>query len=292
MNTRQISIPIQGMFCARCASQIESALTGLNGVVAAQVNYASERATVIYDSSRVLLGSIVDAIERAGFHVPLESFTITVRGLVYATRACTVEQFLSRTEGIVKASANPSQSQVRVLGFAGGTSQDQVQDLLDTIGYERADQLQVNAVRGLVLRGIVLLAAVIGLVTAAWLNASQMAPDWRLLNLLGLVGGLVTFSCGYPLYQHAFAALRRGLWDDGVVLAVTATTLLVVSLVQTVLGFTLPWLPWSVWGAVLLASASTGEWFITQIWALWVLMQSDTASRATVCAGGHESRSA
>lgn len=72
MNTQQLSFSIQGMFCARCAMDLERALAQHDGVIGACVNYASERATVLYDSTRVKPSQFVAIVQRAGFSTPLE----------------------------------------------------------------------------------------------------------------------------------------------------------------------------------------------------------------------------
>ncbi len=46
--TRQVELRIDGMSCASCVSKIERALESAAGVVAAQVNLATEGATVTY----------------------------------------------------------------------------------------------------------------------------------------------------------------------------------------------------------------------------------------------------
>lgn len=72
MNTRQLSFSIQGMFCARCAVDLERALTEQDGVIGACVNYASEHATVLYDPTRVKPTKFVAIVKRAGFTTLLE----------------------------------------------------------------------------------------------------------------------------------------------------------------------------------------------------------------------------
>ena len=60
--------PVTGMTCANCAANIERALDKkVPGVVAASVNFASERATVEYIASETDLDEIVGAIENAGY---------------------------------------------------------------------------------------------------------------------------------------------------------------------------------------------------------------------------------
>jgi Cu+-exporting ATPase len=49
MTTKQLTLPITGMTCASCASRIERGLKKVGGVETAQVNLATEQATITYD---------------------------------------------------------------------------------------------------------------------------------------------------------------------------------------------------------------------------------------------------
>ncbi|MFN2520799.1 MAG: heavy metal translocating P-type ATPase [Candidatus Limnocylindria bacterium] len=60
-------LTITGMTCASCVWSVESALRGIPGVEAADVNLASERASVRLDPARVAMPSLVRAVERAGY---------------------------------------------------------------------------------------------------------------------------------------------------------------------------------------------------------------------------------
>lgn len=70
MTEQTITLPIIGMTCANCAANIERTLTKkLDGVVQANVNFATERATLDYLSDVLSLREIVAAIEKAGYGV-------------------------------------------------------------------------------------------------------------------------------------------------------------------------------------------------------------------------------
>ncbi|HEY0819831.1 MAG TPA: cation-translocating P-type ATPase [Rhizobacter sp.] len=58
---------LQGMYCAACAGVIEAALKRVPGVAAAEVNAASERASVRWDPSRTCASALVDAVQAAGY---------------------------------------------------------------------------------------------------------------------------------------------------------------------------------------------------------------------------------
>lgn len=70
-NLREITIPIGGMTCASCANSIEKAVKKLQGVASINVNFATEKATVKYDSNVVRISGVKKAIEKAGY-TPLE----------------------------------------------------------------------------------------------------------------------------------------------------------------------------------------------------------------------------
>ncbi|MEK6569236.1 MAG: HAD-IC family P-type ATPase, partial [candidate division NC10 bacterium] len=68
-SAKQIEIPIRGMSCASCVQRIENALLKTPGVVSADVNFAAERATVLYLPSVAEPASFRKAIEEVGYRV-------------------------------------------------------------------------------------------------------------------------------------------------------------------------------------------------------------------------------
>jgi Cu+-exporting ATPase len=66
---QRISVRIGGMTCASCAQTIESALRKTAGVIDANVNLATEKATVVYDQAVTGYEAIRKAIEDTGYQV-------------------------------------------------------------------------------------------------------------------------------------------------------------------------------------------------------------------------------
>lgn len=62
-----VTIPIGGMTCAVCAQRVEKAMKKLDGVTSASVNFASEKATVVYEPQTVRLSAIRQAIQKVGY---------------------------------------------------------------------------------------------------------------------------------------------------------------------------------------------------------------------------------
>ncbi len=67
--TAKVDLPITGMTCANCAQNIERALRKLDGVLQANVNLASEKASVDYLPSLINLEALKRAVEGAGYGV-------------------------------------------------------------------------------------------------------------------------------------------------------------------------------------------------------------------------------
>ena len=67
-DTRQSSIAVDGMSCAACAASIQDALSSLEGVHEAQVNFATGTATVQHSPS-VVDGDLRSSIEALGYGV-------------------------------------------------------------------------------------------------------------------------------------------------------------------------------------------------------------------------------
>src|SRR2546430_6700462 len=65
-------LPVAGMSCASCAVRIQTNLLGLPGVSRANVNFATNRASVSYDSAVTGPESFRAAVADLGYSVPAE----------------------------------------------------------------------------------------------------------------------------------------------------------------------------------------------------------------------------
>jgi Cu+-exporting ATPase len=64
---REILMPISGMTCASCANAVQRAIGKLDGIKEVNVNYATEKARVVYDSSQTRISEIKNAVTKAGY---------------------------------------------------------------------------------------------------------------------------------------------------------------------------------------------------------------------------------
>ena len=67
-----VSFPVEGMTCASCVNRITRFLSKVDGVQIANVNLASESATVRYDAGMVTVADLVAAVDAAGYVARLE----------------------------------------------------------------------------------------------------------------------------------------------------------------------------------------------------------------------------
>jgi len=67
--TSTIEMPLVGMTCTNCASNIERALDKVDGVLDVSVNYASEKATITFIVGVTSRAELSSAVRRAGYEV-------------------------------------------------------------------------------------------------------------------------------------------------------------------------------------------------------------------------------
>lgn len=67
--TAMLDLPLLGMTCANCANTIQRRLNKVEGVLEANVNFASEKATVEYVAGLVTRSDLVAAVRQAGYDV-------------------------------------------------------------------------------------------------------------------------------------------------------------------------------------------------------------------------------
>ena len=75
MYKRQI-FKVEGMTCASCSAAVERVTRKLEGVEESNVNLATEKLSIKFDSSKVRMSDIKKAIEKAGYKVKEEEVVI------------------------------------------------------------------------------------------------------------------------------------------------------------------------------------------------------------------------
>ena len=64
---KRVQLSLNGMHCASCASIIERSIKKVAGVKNANVNFASEKASIVFDETQSPVQSLIDAVKKAGY---------------------------------------------------------------------------------------------------------------------------------------------------------------------------------------------------------------------------------
>ena len=99
------TLNVTGMTCASCVAHVEKALMRVEGVRAANVNLATEAATVTVVPD-VSFDALADAVHKAGYEVARDTITLDIEGMSCAACVGRVEKVLKRVPGVVDASVN------------------------------------------------------------------------------------------------------------------------------------------------------------------------------------------
>jgi Cu+-exporting ATPase len=114
MANARISFPVEGMTCGACAVTVQKRLAEEPGVTDAAVNYATGKATLTIDQSRVKIADLVKAIREVGYDSGKVAVGLAVEGLHYASGVGPLERELLGVSGVLSASANQATERVSV----------------------------------------------------------------------------------------------------------------------------------------------------------------------------------
>ncbi|MEJ2210797.1 MAG: heavy metal translocating P-type ATPase, partial [Anaerolineae bacterium] len=122
--------------CANCSLTIERNLKRLDGVEAATVNLATEKASVTYDPSLVNQSDFFALIRDIGYDVATAKVEMPVTGMTCANCAQTVERTLKRLDGVVSANVNLANERASVEYLPGAISLAAIQQAIRDVGYD------------------------------------------------------------------------------------------------------------------------------------------------------------
>lgn len=233
-STKQLSLPITGMTCANCVATVERNLKKLDGIDAATVNLATERAFVEYDPQKVDQAAMLARIRSAGYDVALGEADLLIQRLGDDNDARRLEKALSGLEGVVDATVNLATERARVHYIPTVVSQADLRRAVRRAGFDsppvegsledaeqQARQEEINRQRRLLVTG---LALTIPLFVMSMLRDFGLMPagiagapwyDW----LMFILATPVQFYVGWQYYEGAYKSLRSGSANMDVLIA-------------------------------------------------------------------------
>ena len=136
MSTRRSTITVTGMSCATCSGTVEGAVRELEGVSDADVNFATDEATIEYDPDRITLGAIYEAIEASGYDPDSTRTTVGIAGMTCATCAGNNEAAIAAVPGVIDAEVSAATDEAVVQFNPQDTSLSAIYDAIERAGYE------------------------------------------------------------------------------------------------------------------------------------------------------------
>jgi P-type Cu+ transporter len=254
-----IRVGVDGMTCASCSARVERVLGRLDGVQEANVNLATEQATVRFDPSKLTPVVVLDAIREAGYEPRVAEVELSVTGMTCAACSARVERALGRVDGVLAASVNLATERASLRYLPDVAPLDRLVDAVREAGYDvleqgarqsRADaererrEAELRDLRTSVIVAAALAVPIFALdmgammipPLGAWLHG--LIPMQSMAYLLFVLTTGVMFGPGLRFFQKGWPALVRRSPDMNSLVMIGTSAAYGYSVVAT---FT-PWL--------------------------------------------------
>ncbi|HJM54347.1 MAG TPA: heavy metal translocating P-type ATPase [Dehalococcoidia bacterium] len=243
-----ITMPITGMTCAACVFHVGNALNEVEGVTNAEVNLATERATVVLDPSQVNPDDLIEAVKGAGYGAASEVITLSIGGMTCAACVAHVEKALNSVTGIVNTTVHlaterasveyfPATADISDLRTAVADAGYSVEGMIDD-GMSRPDEDARRAarVRSLRIRVIAsLTAAVVMMLIMQYQSVSaleDLSPTGVNVFLLAIAIP-IQFWAGKEFYSGGWGALKHRTSNMNTLIAIGTSVAFAYSLAAT-----------------------------------------------------------
>lgn len=126
---------IEGMTCASCVARVEKAIRAVPGVASANVNLATEKATVQF-SDLADPDAVVAAIARAGYSTRVEVVDLQIEGMTCASCVARIEKALAAVPGVSSAMVNLATERAAVTFPSGSVARARLEEAVRKTGYQ------------------------------------------------------------------------------------------------------------------------------------------------------------
>jgi len=223
MSSATHTLPVSGMTCASCAGRVERALLKVPGVAAANVNLANEQVRIEGDDLGV--ATLIEAVEKAGYGVPLQSIELNIEGMTCASCVGRVERALLKVPGVRSAAVNlaSERAHVEVIGTPDPAVLIQA---VEAAGYkasagdqQRPEQdaaRRLQRERWAVIAALLLAAPLVLPMFGELFGQHWMLPAW----IQFLLATPVQFILGARFYVAGWKAVRAGAGNMDLLVAI------------------------------------------------------------------------
>jgi Cu+-exporting ATPase len=231
---QHVILPVTGMTCANCVATVERNLRKLDGIVAADVNLASERASVEFNPKVTDQRAIIQRVQRAGYDVAVGEADIGLQRIADDNDVRRLERVLLESGGVIEASANLATERVRVRYVPTLLSQSDIRKIITGAGFRaievegETEDVERKAREEEILRQRRLL--IVGLAFTVPLFTLSMLRDFSILPsavgeaawfgwLMFALATPVQFYVGWQYYDGAYKSLRNRTANMDVLIA-------------------------------------------------------------------------
>ena len=246
MDTKRLDLPVGGMSCAGCAARIEKTLQGLPGVCQAQVNFATEKATVHYDPAALTAEKIIQEVQEIGYEVPAQRLTMPISGMRCASCAATIERALHTVPGVIEAQVNVATERATIAYIPTLVAVETLRQTVKDAGYQplesqdtpseldRERQARAVEIRTLKRKFVVSLCLSLPIFLSSMGAMVTWVPTWlQHPYLLLVLATPVQFWVGWQFYQGFWVATRHKTADMNSLIAIGTSAAYLYSLAVT-----------------------------------------------------------
>lgn len=231
--TERIDLPVVGMSCASCASTIQSGLSSLKGVEKANVNFATSKASVFYQSQLIKPEDLIKSVKKSGYDVRTASTEIPIQGMSCASCVQAIEKALLQKRGITQATVNLATEKAKIEYIPSEIRLKEITKTIEQAGYkvlEIPPEKELEDMEGILRRREYKLLRTkfsVGLILGAVIFLGSMRHwfPWvpSILNnffILWAIASPVQFWIGWQFYRGAWGAFKHRNADMNTLIAV------------------------------------------------------------------------
>ncbi|CEP39342.1 copper-transporting P-type ATPase [[Clostridium] sordellii] len=139
---QKLDMKIEGMTCQSCAKAVERSVGKLDGIEKINVNIATDKATIEYDSSKVKIAQIKMTIEKLGYKIIDETKKIDMKieGMTCQSCAKAVERSVKKLDGIENISVNIATDKATIEYDPSKIKISQIKEAIKKVGYKVVEE--------------------------------------------------------------------------------------------------------------------------------------------------------
>jgi Cu+-exporting ATPase len=244
----RIDLPITGMSCASCALKIEKGLASIEGVLKATVNFAAEKATVVFHPDQTGVSRFIDKVKDLGYGAKVEKVVLPIQGMTCASCVNKVEKALNSVKGVVQAGVNFATERASVEYIPEEVSIRNLKKVIEATGYQvlevkeedivekerLAREAELYRLKLKFILGAIFLAPILLLMYGAsffekWIGLSKEVNFF----LQFLLATPVQFWAGWQFYIGFWKATKHKTSDMNTLIAVGTSAAYLYSLIVT-----------------------------------------------------------